>query len=68
MRGDGPGEGWWGADEEDGRDGGSRVEEEVGGSGRPGGWEGQEGEKRDRKGMLDKNRWLTVTEVCSNET
>lgn len=38
MGGDGPGEGWCGADEEDGWEGGSREEEEVGGIGRPGGW------------------------------
>lgn len=38
IGGDGPGEGWWGADEDDGRDGGSSEEEEVGGSGRPEGW------------------------------
>lgn len=64
IGGDGPGEGWWGADEEDGRDGGSRVEEEVGGSGRPGGW-------RDRKrggaekggGDVRQNRWHCLTVI-----
>ena len=46
MGGDGPGEGWCSvAEEADGREGGSRVEEEVGGRGRPGEW----GRERERE-------------------
>lgn len=58
MGGDGPGEGWWGADEEDGWDGGSREEEEVGGSGRPRGRRKRETEGRERgKGGVRQNKW-----------
>lgn len=56
IGGDGPGEGWWGADEEEGREGGSSDEEEVGGSGRPEGWRGEKG-----KGAIRQNRWQWVT-------
>lgn len=55
IGGDGPGEGWWGADEEDGRDGGSSEEEEVGGSGRPGGWREREGRRGEALDNTDGN-------------
>lgn len=61
IGGDGPGEGWWGTDEEDGRDEGSREEEEVGGSGWPGGQRARKKwRKGGRRGVLDKtngNDW-----------
>lgn len=68
IGGDGPGEGWWGADEEDGRDGGSSEEEEVGGSGRPGGWRerGKAGRRREA-GPLDKQMAMSDSDMgdCS---
>lgn len=60
IGGDGPGEGWWGADEDDGRDGGSSEEEEVGGSGRPEEWRERKESGREKKGKggaVRQNRW-----------
>lgn len=59
IGGDGPGEGWWGADEDDGRDGGSSEEEEVGGCGRPEGWRERKKIKEERRGRgaVRQNRW-----------
>lgn len=66
IGGDGPGDGWWGADEDDGRDGGSSEEEEVGGRGRPEGWwEKKMKEERRGRRAVRQNRWqwLTVKEA-----
>lgn len=63
IGGDGPGEGWWGADEDDGRDGGSSEEEEVGGSGRPEAWRERKNIKEERRGRgaVRQNRWQWLT-------